>query len=92
MERSEKSSQSWDKRGVGNGFWSQEERAKYRSEAEAFGAHVELIYLKVDRDELWARLSKRNDNLPAGTFVVREDQLDLWFSWFEPPTADELDL
>jgi predicted kinase len=75
-----------------NGFWSREERARYRSEAEAFGARVELIYLKVDRDELWARLSKRNDNLPAGTFVVREDQLDLWLSWFEPPTAEELEL
>lgn len=75
-----------------NGFWSRKERASYRVEAEALGARVELIYLHVDRDELWARLSKRNKNLPAGTFVVREDQLDLWLSWFEPPTAEEIDL
>jgi hypothetical protein len=49
-----------------------------------------LHYLEVGRDELWARLSRRNVHLPPGTFVVTEDQLDLWWSWFQPPTADEL--
>jgi len=73
-----------------NGFWSREERVSYRSQAEARGARVELRYLDVPRDELWERLSRRNANLPPGTFAVREDQLDLWWSWFEPPTADEL--
>jgi len=75
-----------------NGFWLRDERANYRSQAEALGARVKLVYLNVDRDELWARLSKRNENLPPGTFVVREDQLDLWLSWFQPPTVDEIDL
>lgn len=75
-----------------NGFWSREERMRYRVQAEALGACVELIYLYVDRDELWARLSKRNENLQPGIFFVREGQLDLWLSWFEPPTADEIDL
>jgi len=74
-----------------NGFWSRDERVRYRSQAEALGARVELKYLNVDRDELWARLSKRNQNLPEGTFAVREDQLDLWLSWFQAPTADELE-
>lgn len=73
-----------------NGFWSREERVSYRLQAEARGARVELRYLDVPRDELWERLSRRNANLPPGTFAVREDQLDLWWSWFEPPTADEL--
>lgn len=74
-----------------NGFWSRDERATYRAQAETLGACVELIYLNVERDELWARLSKRNENLPPGTFAVREDQLDLWLSWFQPPTADEFE-
>lgn len=74
-----------------NGFWSRDERASYRSLAEALGVHVKLIYLDVERDELWARLSKRNADLPPGTFAVREDQLDLWLSWFQPPTADEFE-
>ena len=73
------------------GFWSREERARYRAEAEALGARVELRYLEVGRDELWARLARRNANLPPGTFAVTEDQLDLWLSWFEPPTVDELE-
>jgi predicted kinase len=71
------------------GFWSKEERRYYRSEAEALGAQVELRYLEVERDELWTRLSKRNANLPPGTFAVTEEQLDLWSSWFQPPTSDE---
>jgi len=74
------------------GFWTREERKSYRFQAEELGARVELRYLDIGRDELWARLSKRNANLPPGTFMVREDQLDLWLSWFQAPTADELEL
>lgn len=73
-----------------NGFWGREERDSYRAQAEALGARVELRYLEVSRDELWARLAQRNANLPPGTFAVTEDQLDLWLSWFEAPTAEEL--
>lgn len=74
-----------------NGFWSRAERVSYRSQAEALGARVELHFLNVERDELWARVSKRNANLPPGTFVIHEDQLDTWLGWFEPPTADEFE-
>jgi len=71
------------------GFWSREERAQFRSQAEALGARVELLYLEASRDELWARLQKRNANLPPDSFQVSEDQLDLWLSWFEAPLPDE---
>ena len=71
------------------GFWSKNERLRYRQEAEALGATVELHYLDVDLDELWQRLSKRNDNLPPGTFAITRADLELWASWFEPPTPDE---
>jgi predicted kinase len=74
-----------------NGFWSREERSSYRLQAEALGAKVELRFLEVSRDELWARLSKRNATLPPGTFIVTQEQLDLWWSWFEPPTKEELE-
>jgi len=73
-----------------SGFWSRDGRMYYRSEAEALGARVELRYLAVGRDELWARLAKRNANPPPGTFVVTEEQLDRWWSWFEAPSAAEL--
>ncbi len=73
------------------GFWSREERAGFRAEAEALGVRVELRYLDVSRDELSARLSRRNADLPLGTFIVTEHQLDLWWRLFEPPMQDELD-
>ena len=73
------------------GFWSRAERDHYRAQAEAFGARVELRYLEVGRNELWARLSRRNANLPRGTFVVTEEQLDRWWGWFQPPAAEELE-
>lgn len=73
-----------------NGFWSRAERASYRAEAEALGARVALHYLEVPQDELWARLAQRNANLPPGTFAVTKAELALWWSWFEPPTKDEL--
>lgn len=73
-----------------NGFWSREERNEYRSQAEPLGAQVKLIYLNVSIEELWKRLSKRNENLPEGTFKVSKKQLELWASWFETPTSDEL--
>ncbi len=71
------------------GFWSKAERSFFRAEAEALGARVELRYLKVSLDELWARLSARNADLPLGTFAVKREELDLWASWFEEPTEDE---
>lgn len=72
------------------GFWSRAERLSYRSHAEALGARTEVRFLDVGRDELWKRLTRRNADLPPGTFAVTKEQLDLWWSWFEPPTADEL--
>jgi predicted kinase len=71
------------------GFWSRAERDSYRAQAEALGARVELHYLDVGRDELWARLARRNAALPPGTFPVTEAQLDLWSGWFQPPAPDE---
>jgi predicted kinase len=73
-----------------NGFWSREERNYFRSEAEELGAIVELHYLDVDIDELWRRLSKRNSNLPSGTFHVSKDDLKEWAKSFEIPSDDEM--
>jgi predicted kinase len=73
-----------------NGFWSRKERQDYRARAEALGAHVELIFLDVPPDELWARLQKRNAELPPDTFHVSESDFNEWLELFEPPTADEL--
>ena len=73
-----------------NGFWSQKERFRFRSEAEALGVEVELHFLNVELDELVQRILKRNSNLPVGTFHVSKDELELWAKSFEPPTETEL--
>jgi predicted kinase len=73
------------------GFWSRQERAFFRSAAEALGVEVELRYLDVGLEELWARLSERNTNLPPGTFAVSREEVELWWSWFERPAAEEID-
>ena len=73
-----------------NGFWSRREREHFRKEAETLGAQVELHYLNVDINELWHRIKKRNANLPAGTFHVSREDLELWAESFEPPTEEEL--
>lgn len=72
-----------------NGFWSREERSRFRVEAEALGAKVKLYFLEVGLDELWRRLSERNANLPSGTFFVCRKDLESWMKLFEPPTKDE---
>jgi hypothetical protein len=74
-----------------NGFWSRAERDWYRAQAQTLGAKTTLHYLAVERDELWARLERRNAALPPGTFAVSRAELDLWWSWFEPPAPDELE-
>jgi predicted kinase len=73
-----------------NGFWSRQERLRFRTEAEALGARVELHFLDVEIDELTRRISKRNSELPPGTFHVTREELLLWAKSFEPPTEDEM--
>lgn len=72
------------------GFWSRTERDNFKRRAQNLGAHVELRYLNVSREELLRRLNVRNATLPEDTFHIHEEQLRLWSSWFEPPTSDEL--
>lgn len=72
------------------GFWSRAERDVYRSLAAALKVQVELRFLDVPRDELWRRITARNAALPPDTFTIDEAELDLWWSVFEAPTADEL--
>lgn len=71
------------------GFWSRAERDAYRAQAAALGAGSELLFLDVGREELWARLARRNADLPPGTFAVSEDEFAGYWELFEPPSADE---
>lgn len=71
------------------GFWSKQERAYFRNEAEKLGAKVQLHYLNIELEELWRRVEKRNADRPIGSFHVRKEELVEWAGLFEAPTPDE---
>lgn len=71
------------------GFWSRAERTDYRKRAEALGARVRVIFLDVCTDELWTRISQRDESA-EGTLGITQSELEQWSSMFEPPTDEEL--
>jgi predicted kinase len=72
------------------GFWSKDERDRFRQRAAELGATTKIYFLDLPREELWRRLSERNEHLPPHTFKVTEAQLDEWIARFETPTQEEL--
>lgn len=73
-----------------NGFWTRRDRDAYRACARDLGVRVVLHYLEAPRAELQRRLALRYADARPGEFRITEDMLDLYASWFEPPTPDEL--
>ena len=74
------------------GVWARAERELCRKGAREVGARVVLCLLDPPIEELWTRLSRRNANMPAGTFEIPREALQRWASRFERPTDDELAL
>lgn len=74
------------------GVWSKKERDICRTRAREVGARVVLCLLDVPIDELWNRLSRRNADLPVGTFDIPREALLRWSDRFQRPTDDELAL
>ena len=70
------------------GSWSLRERDQLLAVGRAALAHVELHVLEPDVEELWRRLSKRND-LPGETRIDRRTLDDSLASW-ESPDESEL--
>jgi predicted kinase len=74
------------------GFWAREERERFRNDAAATGARSQVHALLLPLDELWARVQRRNAALGRDAFHVSREQLELWWSLFEPPSPAELDV
>ncbi len=72
------------------GVWSRQERDDYRARAAVLGARVILCFVDAPLAELARRLQARNANLPPGAFKIDAHDLELWSTWFERPTDDEL--
>ncbi|MCX5362386.1 AAA family ATPase [Streptomyces sp. NBC_00124] len=76
---------------VDHGFWTPEDRAHWRAMATDAGATPVVVYLAASHDELWARISKRNEfhaNDPNSIYFSESD-LQRYRARFFPPQADE---
>ncbi|MEV6124551.1 AAA family ATPase [Streptomyces sp. NPDC052077] len=76
---------------VDHGFWTPEDRTKWRAIATDTNATPVLVYLSATHDELWARISKRNEfhaDDPNAIFFSESD-LQRYRTRFIPPTAEE---
>ncbi|MEH0526901.1 AAA family ATPase [Streptomyces stelliscabiei] len=76
---------------VDHGFWTPEDRAKWQAIATDAGATPVLVYLAASHDELWARISKRNEfhANDANAIYFSESDLQRYRKRFIPPQADE---
>lgn len=76
---------------VDHGFWTPADRQQWRQVAEEAGAATLLVYLAAGHDELWRRISKRNEfhrNDPNSIYFSEED-LKRYAGRFIPPLDDE---
>ena len=72
------------------GFWSRDEREHCHQPARGLGANVQTVFVDEPIETLHERVSKRNRDLPPGTFSISAEESDEWVASFEPPTHDEL--
>ena len=68
------------------GFWSREERDRFRQGAASVGARFELRFLDAPLDELWARVQGRKAESPQ----IQRSDLERWWQAFERPSPEEL--
>ena len=71
------------------GLWAKEERDFYKKEAEKLGAKAMIIFMDAPIEELWKRVSRREES-QKGTLEITREDLESHFNYFEPPTEEEL--
>ncbi|MFJ9122094.1 AAA family ATPase [Streptomyces sp. NPDC102394] len=76
---------------VDHGFWTPEDRARWRAIATDAGATAVLVYLAASHDELWARISKRNEFHAddPNSIYFSENDLQRYRTRFIPPQEGE---
>lgn len=72
------------------GLWGRDERSVLRWLAGAANANAELIYMKIDRATQLDRVTHRYASTPEHTWEMTQEQLDIWWTYFQEPTEDEL--
>lgn len=74
------------------GFWGRDERDGLRRQAQLLGADFQIHFMDVPLDELHRRIEARNAKVGEdAVFRVTREELQLWNSWFQRPTPEELE-
>ncbi|UUN27796.1 ATP-binding protein [Streptomyces sp. FIT100] len=76
---------------VDHGFWTPEDRNRWRAIVTDAGATPVLVHLEASHDELWSRINKRNESHAhdANSIYFSESDLQRYRTRFVPPGADE---
>ncbi|WP_043501975.1 AAA family ATPase [Streptomyces glaucescens] len=76
---------------VDHGFWTPDDRARWQAIASDAGATPVLVYLEASHDELWSRISKRNEAHAhdPNSIYFSESDLRRYRTRFIPPASDE---
>ncbi|MCZ7414734.1 AAA family ATPase [Streptomyces sp. WMMC897] len=76
---------------VDHGFWTPEDRNRWRTAALSAGAVPLLVYLEASHEELWSRVSKRNakHEEDPNSIYFSESDLARYRTRFVPPGPDE---
>ncbi|MER6474454.1 AAA family ATPase [Streptomyces collinus] len=76
---------------VDHGFWTPDDRARWRAIASDAGAIPLLVYLEASHDELWSRISKRNEDhtRDPNSIYFSESDLRRYRTRFVPPSPNE---
>ncbi|MET8272559.1 ATP-binding protein [Streptomyces sp. NPDC079189] len=76
---------------VDHGFWTPDDRARWRSVATAAGAVSVLVYLEATHEELWSRVNRRNVQHEAdpNSIYFAENDLIRYRARFVSPQPDE---
>jgi len=72
------------------GFWAKEERDDFRLKAMELGVGFKIHFMDIPKDELIARLLKRNTDADSESFICEPRHIEQWYKTFEPPDEDEL--
>lgn len=71
------------------GFWKRDERLLIAQRVREAGGEPVLYYLEEPLPVLQERVELRNQDLPANTYEITPEMLEMFASWFEPPGIDE---
>ncbi|MDQ1016383.1 putative kinase [Streptomyces afghaniensis] len=76
---------------VDHGFWTADDRARWRAIATDAGAAPMLVYLEASHEELWSRINKRNEDHAhdPNAIYFSESDLQRYRNRFFPPESDE---